>query len=372
MAIALALHQLRRDPEAFRSLDKALEVFERLIKAEDNNLDYRVELARIWNLKGYIYDDERRGELAIEPYRRALLERRLIVDKSQGIDDYKIELCESLTNLGEVYVDLGRVPEGLTHYLEALQYRKDMSDAHAGVREYSLGLADALSTVAEICRHDGEPARAGEFYARSREVLEALLSAVPGDGLLRGRLASVLGREAGTVEDVGKRDEAVRGLEKALAMAESAFRSSPAAAPVRETLTDILWNLARLLRERGELEPATRLDRRRITLWTGSTAEELLTLAAKQAARANLIGYGLSPLSEAGDACDGSNGIRPPPRSPSPSPAAPVTCRISWPTPISGPCSPARRSRHSSAMKKFPGPIRQASLRPRTMSVQMY
>ena len=143
-----------------------------------------------------------------------------------------------------------------------------------------------MSTVAEICRHDGEPARAGEFYARSREVLEALLSALPVDGLLRGRLASVLGREAGTVEDVGKRDQAVRGLEKALAMAESAFRSSPAAAPVRETLTDLLWNLARLLRERDEPEPATGLDRRRISLWTGSTAEDLLTLAAKQAARA--------------------------------------------------------------------------------------
>ena len=57
-----------------------------------------------------------------------------------------------------------------------------------------------------------------------------------------------------------------------------------------------------MLRERGRAragEPAGSPPNQ--PCGTGSPAEELLTLAAKQAALANLIGYGLSPLSEAGE-----------------------------------------------------------------------
>ena len=58
-----------------------------------------------------------------------------------------------------------------------------------------------------------------------------------------------------------------------------------------------MWDLARVLRALGRGGDATRVDASRASLWTSQTPEDLLELAKKQAAQANLIGSGNTPIS---------------------------------------------------------------------------
>ena len=95
-------------------------IFDRLIKAEPDNLDYQIEKASALNLKGAIYDDERQNDLARATFKEVVQLRRSILERSRGIDDHKVDLCMSLENLGETYVDRGDVAEGLLLYREAL------------------------------------------------------------------------------------------------------------------------------------------------------------------------------------------------------------------------------------------------------------
>ena len=66
-------------------------------------------------------------------------------------------------------------------------------------------------------------------------------------------------------------------------------------------LSESLWDLARLFRKRGGETEASRIDQERISLWKNRPAEELVKLATQQAGRANLIGYGKTPLPASGE-----------------------------------------------------------------------
>jgi hypothetical protein len=69
----------------------------------------------------------------------------------------------------------------------------------------------------------------------------------------------------------------------------------------REWLSEALWELGRLLRAAKQAPEADPIDQRRRNLWTGRP-RELAELALKQAGRAALIGYGRTPVGEAGQA----------------------------------------------------------------------
>ena len=109
---AWAEYRLGHHADALLSVKHDLDIFNRLSKAEPNNLDYDIEKASALNLKGVIYDDERQNDLARQAFTEAVKLCRSILERSRGIDDRKIELCVSLENLGETYVDGGRCAPG--------------------------------------------------------------------------------------------------------------------------------------------------------------------------------------------------------------------------------------------------------------------
>jgi serine/threonine-protein kinase len=300
-AMALAQHRAGRDSEAFSLLDESVDIFQRLVKAEPDNLDHRVEMGRIWNIKGYIYDEQRRNELAIEPLQRSLTERRFVLERSQGIDDYKLDLCESLLNMGEQFVDLGRVSDGLRYYHELVRYRRELSTAHPKDREYATALVNALIMIGDIHRQNSDQVAARRSYQDARDILEAILGVAGDDGDLQGQLANVLDREANALDDLHPPERALELQGRAVELSRGLLKTSPDGIMPREYLSQALWDLARLLRSRGRGGDVDRLDGERIALWDRRHANALAIIAAKLASRANLIGYGKTPLSEAGE-----------------------------------------------------------------------
>ena len=91
----------------------------------------------------------------------------------------------------------------------------------------------------------------------ARDIIQALLEAQAEDSQLKGQLARVLERKAGVLDDLGRSDDALALLNQAVELARASLKTAEDGKKPREYLSEALWNLARLLRERGQEKDAS-------------------------------------------------------------------------------------------------------------------
>ena len=81
LAIANSQHALGQSAEALASIEKGISIFEPLIRADPEQLGYKLEMGRLLTLKGVIHDAARRNDLALKPFEYALELRRLLAHR---------------------------------------------------------------------------------------------------------------------------------------------------------------------------------------------------------------------------------------------------------------------------------------------------
>lgn len=296
-ARAWAEDRLGRHELALMSADRALGILDRVIKAEPDNLVHLVEKARTLNLKGMIYDDLRQSVPARTNFQEAVSLFERILGRSSGMDERKLELCTSIENVGETYTDEGNPAEGLKHYREALRLRKEVLTAHPGSAGYVGDVVNALVRIGDLESQNGDLSDAGQSYHEARTMLES----TPRARSIQGLLAAVLEREGVNLLAMGERDAGIKRLHESADMARPSIRGENPDGRERETLSEVLWQLARLYRAEGQHEKAKALDEERSALWPSPRAAVLVELASGLAARANLVGYGKARISAAGE-----------------------------------------------------------------------
>jgi tetratricopeptide (TPR) repeat protein len=294
-------HQLGRESDSMASADRALKIYNRLLNDDPENLEHQVQKGFVLNHEGVIHDEARRNEQANQTLQQAVQLRRSILRKSSGIDNRKVDLCVSLENLGETYVDRGDVEQGLSHYREALSLRQELCAAHPEDRVTVLDLVDAWVVIGNILRQHGNPKGALEAYDHAGAALESLLKSNPNDGELQGKRGRVLERKANVLDDEGQSGAAIEMLNQAAGLVRAALKEGAKGGKPREVLSEVLWNLARLLQATGKNEDASHREDEQKALWNERLAADLFELAKMQAVRADLIGYGKSPISPAGE-----------------------------------------------------------------------
>ena len=203
-------------------------------------------------------------------------------------------------NLGEQFVNLGRVNEGLERYLEAVGVRRELVAAHADNLDDALALVKLLGTIGDIERLDGRSADAMEFYHEAHGILEGWQGKVPPGAPLRAKLTEYSDREAKTLVDLNRLEEARTLLEQSAEL-RSSQDPTPGEIGDRESVSEALWDYAKIVRIGGKKEEADRMDHERESLWDREPADKLVAFAATLANRANLIGYGKKPISAAGE-----------------------------------------------------------------------
>jgi tetratricopeptide (TPR) repeat protein len=318
--LAHVQHLVHQDARANSSLEKALELFQSLAHEQPDHTDYHSQLGRTWNLVGVILDEARKNEQAIPPLQRALAEQKQAVDRSQGDDQYKVELLFHYDNLGEQYLDLGRVAEALPCFKDAIEIRRKLCAAHSGNREYAFDLARALGTLGTILRHVGQFSAAHDLFGEARGILEDLSRTARDDDVAQGQSATanigefasqwaplclpiasswlgvtLLG-EAATLTDQGQPEKALPLVQQAVDALGGSPQTGGQAIQDRGWLTEALWEQACLFRALNRPDDAARADAQRIVLWQKRPPSELAALALKETARANLVGYGKTPL----------------------------------------------------------------------------
>src|SRR5262249_36533192 len=133
-----------------------------------------------------------------------------------------------------------------------------------------------------------------------RVALEPLLTGQSGDVQL-AQLTRVLERKACALADLGQTQEAADLLRHCVDDSRACLRASADDRTARGALSEALWDLSRLHGACGQAPEATRLVEQIHDLWKDRDPAELADLAASLAARANVIGYGETKISEDGE-----------------------------------------------------------------------
>jgi hypothetical protein len=185
-------------------------------------------------------------------------------------------------------------------YERAVGIRRELARAQPGNRQFALDLAEGLVSLGQIQRHDGRGDAALASFRDARGVVQNWLNKAQDDAELEVRLAAVLDLEANTLAEKGDPGQAKPLLETALAHVQSgADRPAPAGTDVkrRELRTEVLWDLARVLRALELPDDARTADDQREAMWQDRPPGELMNLVLQELKRATLIGYGKSALS---------------------------------------------------------------------------
>ncbi|MFI5460821.1 MAG: protein kinase, partial [Isosphaerales bacterium] len=293
--LAVRQHKAHQDNKASASSRRSIDVLDKLVQMQPDQPRYRSDLARSWNILGYLQDEARENRLAIPAFERAVKEQLRAVADSPDVDHYKEELCNQLDNLGEQYVDLGNVGNALPHYNREIEIWRNLLAAHPENRDYTLKLSDTLSKLGGIQRHGGDSAAAAELFAKARAVLNPTAR---DDAELQGRRGAILTQEATALADLKRIDEALPLLQQAVDTLSRSGTSPAADDQARESLSESLWELARVLRAVGKPAEADLRDAERSALWKHRPPGELAALALRQSSRAVLIGYGKTPISD--------------------------------------------------------------------------
>ena len=323
--VAQVQHEAHEDTKAFQSIQRSVDVLKALVREQPDQAGYRCELGLSWNYLGFLYDEDRKNIEALAAFEQAVAEQQQAVDKAKEVDGYRAYLANHLDNLGEQFVDLGRVAEGLARYRRSLRLFRELNAAHPGIRYYSLEVLKSLIRQGTIERHDGDSAAARKTFTDARTILDRWSAATPGDAALRVLLGAALDREANTLFDQGLAVEAKQRLERALVLLRpevnpatsdkdeqrrtpitprgavrpgARARVDEAGVEERRWRSEVLWDLAHVLRALKLLADAEKADGDRVALWQERPPTELVNLAFRQLERALVIGYGKTSISD--------------------------------------------------------------------------
>ena len=297
--VASVQHQSKQEERAFESIRRSIEILEKLVKAQPDQPRFHRELSQSYNTLGFLLDENRDNAQAIPEFRRAIAEQELAKTAATDEIEYEDQLAMELENLGEQFIDQGNVAEAMPHYLRAIKERGDLVASRPSDQVRSLKKADAIGKVGIIQRHSGNSADAKATFALAREVLKPFLNGPSENLVIKGMDGAFLAGEALSMADQGKTVEAIPIMQSALKTLRPLVVANAADGTARDRLSEALWELGRLQRGQGHLDDAKALDQERAGLWKSAPPRELAKLALQQSARAALIGYGKTPISEA-------------------------------------------------------------------------
>ena len=295
--IAHYRHQAGRTEDAFAASRKSIEILERLVASQPEQPRYRAELGRALNILGYLHDELRDNARALPLLEKALGEEERAVVEAPESGEYRSTLILILQNLGEQYADLGRVDDGLPSFRRAAQERRKLLDTRPGDRTRTLELADQLAMLAGYERHGGHFAEAERSYRKAAEVLGPLISEAS-DPAVGGRLGEFLLGAGRAAADQGLDARALPLLRQSAEILTNGLSAANGDPRPRRRLTEVFWEIARLMRLADLADGADSLDAKRRDLWEGKQPGELVALALEETTQAAMVGYGRLEVGE--------------------------------------------------------------------------
>jgi tetratricopeptide (TPR) repeat protein len=155
-------------------LGRAAESIEALAAAHPEVVEYRNDLATLYNSIGAVHLARDRPDDALRAWSRAVEIRARLAADHPSIVEWQDELADSLNNLAVVQRDLGRSEEALRSWGRAAAVRERLVAAHPDVPPYRCGLAEVLGALGGLQGRLGRMEEASRSLARARAMGESL------------------------------------------------------------------------------------------------------------------------------------------------------------------------------------------------------
>ncbi|MEO1246752.1 MAG: tetratricopeptide repeat protein, partial [Pseudomonadota bacterium] len=132
-----------------KAFQNALEIRERLARAEPDRVDYQRDLSVSYNKMGDLYRDLGQGEAARKAFQNALEIAERLARAEPDRADYQRDLSISYNKMGDLYRDLGQVEAAHDAYKKDLEIAERLTRAEPDRADYQWDLVVSLVRFAD-------------------------------------------------------------------------------------------------------------------------------------------------------------------------------------------------------------------------------
>jgi tetratricopeptide (TPR) repeat protein len=228
--------------EALDTFQQTLAFLEQLVAKQPDNLPWQFSLSSAHNRVGLILLQMGQTAAALEAFQAGLVIRQKLVEADPKNAEFQRGLFDSYTRKGDTVARTGAWQEALSAYQDALTIIKKLVATDPGNEQWQNELATAYDKVGQLQMLGKASDQALDSFRNSAAIREQLVASVNID---RERAIEVsYNKIADILIATGKRAEAVRSYQDALAIAQRLLSAAP---PERtEWLNDLAFCYVKL------------------------------------------------------------------------------------------------------------------------------
>ena len=212
-----SVSNLGHHQQAVESYSKALEIKEKLIAAEPDNVEFRRKLATGYKKLGDMRWVEADASGSLDYYRKSLEITLNLAAELPGNLEISLETALNYGSYGRMLGAVGRVDESLENLRKSVTIMEELTAANPNDIKFQRGLATAYDTLAEILFGlTKNYSEAFELYLKSQSISEKLLAANPRDTKLRRGQGIDYMNIARTSEKLGDKKNALENSRKSV------------------------------------------------------------------------------------------------------------------------------------------------------------
>jgi serine/threonine-protein kinase len=248
--------QLKRGQrkEGLIKLRLARSIHERVVRANPDNMHYRVDLSAALHQLGKALQDAKQSDAALAVLRQAVDHQYLAVVRAPLVTDYVVHLNEFQASVAAVLRTTGRSQEGLRALLQTHALLEGRVQAEPRDRRLQKELAGSYDFLTTACQANGDHERAFRYCQQARAIQNRLGYVDPRWTGIRCDEALTVFRLAGLSASRKRRPEELGYYRKSKAILEKLVEIEPKNTHFRSNLCAALNNLGVTLEKLNQLK----------------------------------------------------------------------------------------------------------------------
>jgi Tfp pilus assembly protein PilF/predicted amidohydrolase len=164
------LWNMGRIEGAKQRCEKALEIYEKLLQTDPENVGYQSYVGGTLNNLGTLLSAMGRIEEAKQRYEKALEMREKLLQTDPENVGYQSDVATTLNNLGILLSDMGRIEEAKQRYEKALEMREKLLQTDPENVGYQSDVAMTLNNLGLLLSYMGRIEEAKQRYEKALEI----------------------------------------------------------------------------------------------------------------------------------------------------------------------------------------------------------
>jgi tetratricopeptide (TPR) repeat protein len=253
-----------RTAPACRYLQMARAIFEEVLPANGENLQYRTDLAKTLKRLGYALALANLHDQAVTVFHQSLEQRRVILMYAPQLKGHVRELVWTRIYLGDSERKRGRPKAALRAWQEGERILERCAEAEPRNETHQCDISDILMRQGHLYRARKQFEKARACYQRARLIRSRQVDLVPKEPHIRGALGEIYYRLALVHGNLGQRQQELRYYQKAEGILAQVVKDRPDLLVYRQNLCTVRNNLGATLAELGRCSDGAAAVRRAI------------------------------------------------------------------------------------------------------------